>query len=75
MSAKEKSLPYTDLENFLHKFSSAIEFYDLEKIKELFMEAPLDFKPSDEISDIIYEENKKKIVEKIVSIGALNEKS
>ena len=75
MSAKEKSLPYTDLENFLHKLSSAIEFYDLEKIKELFMEAPLDFKPSDKISDIIYEENKKKIVEKIVSIGALNEKS
>ena len=75
MSAKEKSLPYTDLENLLHKLSSAIEFYDLEKIKELFMEAPLDFQPSDEISDVNYEENKKKMVEKIVSIGALNEKS
>ena len=44
--SKEKSLPYTDLENLLRKLSSAIEFYDLEKIKELFMEAPQTFNPA-----------------------------
>ena len=71
MSAKERSLPYTELEKFLRKLSSALDIYNVEKIKELFMAAPLDFQPVDEISDIIWEIDKEATSKKVVSINSI----
>ena len=73
MSANEKSLQYNDLEKFLRKLNPALELYDLEKIKELFLEAPLDFKPADEISDIIWEMDKNTLSDKVIRISDLKE--
>ncbi len=75
MSAKEKNLPYNELEKLLRKLSSALELYDLESIKELFLEAPLDFQPVDEISDIIWKLENNSMAEKVVPISAMHEKS
>ena len=73
MSANEKSLQYNELEKFLHKLLPALELYDLEKIKKLFLEAPLDFKPADEISDIIWKVDKSKVSDKVIKIYDVKE--
>ena len=69
MSANEKNLESNELEKFLRKLYPALELYDLNKIKELFLEAPLDFRPVDEISDIFWELDESRISDKVVRIN------
>ena len=73
MSANEKSLESDELEKFIRMLSPALELYDLNKIKELFLEAPLDFQPVDEISDIFWELDKNRVSDKVVRINEAKE--
>ncbi|AKE52336.1 polysaccharide biosynthesis protein [Kangiella geojedonensis] len=70
MTANEKYLEWIDINELIKNLDSACNQYDQVRIREILLEAPTDFKPSDGISDLLWEadrnnrENVVKISEK-----------
>lgn len=60
LTALEVMLPWDELENILDKLDSACHDFDHQKIRELLLEAPTGFNPTDGICDLVWLENKTK---------------
>lgn len=60
LTALEVMLPWDELEKILDKLDSACHDFDHQKIRELLLEAPTGFNPTDGICDLVWLENKTK---------------
>ena len=58
MTAKEKFLAWPEISIYLQELKLACADNDQVKIRKILLEAPTDFKPSDGISDLLWETNK-----------------
>ncbi len=57
MTAHEFYFPKTELEEILRDIKEAAENYDLTKINEIFIKAPIEFSPQNNTSDLIWNSN------------------
>ncbi|WP_159818050.1 polysaccharide biosynthesis protein [Colwellia sp. 20A7] len=55
MTAHEVMLEWNELSNILNRLDSACHQYEHDKIRQILLDAPLDFMPSDGISDLIWQ--------------------
>ena len=53
----EDGLPWKELERFLAEFEQAVDAHDVERIRELLLEAVKGFVPQCDIADLVSEEN------------------
>ncbi len=54
MRACERSLPWNEVEGLLDQLDKYCHLFDCESVRELFHQAPLDYYPSGELSDLIW---------------------
>lgn len=54
MTANERFLPLVEYQQFLDRLDNACHDFEHELIRQILMEAPTDFKPSDGISDVVW---------------------
>ncbi|WP_251360136.1 nucleoside-diphosphate sugar epimerase/dehydratase [Kangiella sp. TOML190] len=54
MMAKEKYLQWNDMEMLINTLDKAIDSYDHEQLRNILINAPTDFTPSDPISDLLW---------------------
>ncbi len=54
MTANEKYMEPNELETLLDKLLAACLKYDAQEIRELLVEAPIEFQPVDEVSDLVW---------------------
>jgi len=54
LSADEDCLPWEQVETFIEQFAEVVENYDVEKSRELLMEAVSGFHPQCEVADLVY---------------------
>jgi len=57
MRGREVSLEWDDVEVLLSRIDEHCREFDCESVREVLMMAPLDFKPSDAISDLVWNKN------------------
>lgn len=60
LTALEVMLPWDELELLLEQLDSACHAFDHQRIRELLLEAPTGFNPTDGICDLVWLENKTK---------------
>ena len=56
MTADEDSLSWPQLKTYIESFEEAIKNNDVEKSRELLMEAVVDFSPQCDVADLVHEE-------------------
>lgn len=54
MTAKEIDLPWTEVDALLTEFEGYLENFEIDRIHQLLRDAPLAFKPTDGISDLVW---------------------
>ncbi len=54
MTANERFLPLVEYQQFLERLDNACHDFEHELIRQILMDAPTDFKPSDGISDVVW---------------------
>ncbi|WP_279132475.1 polysaccharide biosynthesis protein [Photobacterium phosphoreum] len=54
MTANERFLSLVEYQQFLERLDSACHDFEHEQIRQILMEAPTDFKPSDGIGDVVW---------------------
>jgi FlaA1/EpsC-like NDP-sugar epimerase len=59
MTANETFLPLTEYKQFIEQLDSACHGYEHERIRELLLEAPTGFDPTDGIGDLVWQQNSK----------------
>ena len=59
MSAEEDSLSWTEIELFLEQFNLAVESNDVEKSRDLLLEAVNGYIPQCDVADLVFGQNKK----------------
>ena len=72
MTANEQTLHEEKIKKILLKLENHLDDYDLKNIKEIFLNAPIDFQPKGRMSDIIFNEKikyqKSKSVIKVLNV-------
>jgi FlaA1/EpsC-like NDP-sugar epimerase len=63
MTANEKSLSFVDFNQLLASLDEACHDFDHEKIRNILLQAPADFSPSDNISDLVWNASKANKIE------------
>lgn len=63
MTANERFLPLSEFVNTINELDKACHEFDNEKVREILINAPTDFQPTDSIGDLVW--NAKKVQEKI----------
>lgn len=58
MTAREVMLPWADLRKLLVKLDSACHEFNHEQIRELLLQAPAEFNPTDDICDLVWKARK-----------------
>lgn len=61
LTAQEKMLSWAELNALLEKLDNACQRFDHEKIRQLLLKAPTDFKPADGICDLVWLEKHKSV--------------
>ena len=54
MTANESFLPYSEYEKILQKLDKACHSFDHQQIREILLEVPAGFNPTDEIGDLVW---------------------
>lgn len=54
MTANERYLPLAEFEQHLNELDKACHAFNHERIRELLLEAPTDFNPTDGIGDLVW---------------------
>ena len=67
MTAKEIDLPWAEVDALLTEFEGYLENFEIDRIHQLLRDAPLAFKPTDGINDLVW------VADESVAPGAPNE--
>lgn len=62
MTANESYLPLDEYKQLIDELDRACHNFELEKIRQLLIDAPAGFTPVDDIGDLVWQENSKNIV-------------
>jgi FlaA1/EpsC-like NDP-sugar epimerase len=70
MTAQEDFLPWSIIQLFIRRFNETIESNDVEKVRNLLVEAVVGYSPQCEVVDLVFGKNKKTSIAKTSSILA-----
>ena len=72
MTASEVMLPLAELNVFIEALDIACHNFDHESIRQLLLDAPTGFNPTDGICDLVWNAKAKKLVEDVAKVNIVN---